>query len=142
MQGFTARNGIRERNSRRVHAEVVDSTMKRVLQDFIHGTVCAKSMIYSDDHGSYGNLCDRYDHGIFRHSRSEYVRGDCHTNGIESLWATFKRQYMRTHHVMSRKHLQRYVNECCGRLNLRGLDRLSMMGEVVRGMDGKRLTFR
>ena len=69
-------------------------------------------------------------------------RGDVHTNGVESLWAILKRAYMGTHHWMSPKHLQRYVNELCGRHNIRdhGHNRPDERG---RGRDGrKRLLYR
>ena len=99
-------------------------------------------MVYTDDHGGYEGLVDHYDHGIIQHSKKIYVREECHTNGIESIWATLKRAYKGTYHVWSPKHLQRYVNECCGRLNLRGLDVMDQMSRVAGGMVGKRLTFR
>ena len=134
--------GVRERGTGRVAAEVSLKTTKVELQGFIARHVARRSLVYTDDHGGYGGLVDRYDHGVIRHSRNEYVREDCHTNGIESLWATFKRAYKGTHHWMSLKHLQRYVNECCGRLNMRHLGTLAQLEEIIRGMDGKRLTFR
>ena len=134
--------GVRERETGRVAARVSLKTTKRELQGFIGRHVAGRSLVYTDDHGGYEGLVSRYDHGIVRHSRKEYVRGDCHTNGIESLWATFKRAYKGTYHWMSLKHLQRYVNECCGRLNLRGLDTFGQLEEFVRGIEGKRLTFR
>ena len=43
---------------------------------------------------------------------------------------------------MSAKHLQRYVNECCGRLNLRGFGTMEQIIRVALGSCGKRLTFR
>ena len=134
--------GIRERETGRFAARVSLSTTKTALQGFIGERVKRRSLVYTNDHGGYGGLCERYDHAIIRHSRKEYVREDCHTNGIESLWATFKRAYKVTHHWMSLKHLQRYVNECCGRLNLRGLDPLSQLAAIIQGMEGKRLTFK
>ena len=35
--------------------------------------------------------------------------------------------------------MQRYVNKCCGRLNMRGLKMEDKLGRMVRGMDGKPL---
>ena len=52
------------------------------------------------------------------HSR-EYVRGQIHTNGIESLWAIMKRQAHGTHHKMSRQYLPLYLGEICYRYNHR-----------------------
>ena len=68
--------------------------------------------------------------------------GNCHTNGIESFWALLKRAHHGTYHWWSKKHLQRYVSEVCGRFNARHLPTLEKMGNVVRGMDCKRLTLR
>ena len=67
--------------------------------------------------------------------------GDVVANEIESLWALFKRAYWSTWHWVSHSHLQRYLNEITGRLNQRRLSTLEAMGEIVRGMDGKRLTY-
>ena len=59
-----------------------------------------------------------------------------HTNGVESLWAILKRACMGTHHWMSPKHLQRYVNELCGRHNIRDMDTIDQM-KRGRGRDGR-----
>ncbi len=64
-----------------------------------------------------------------------------HTNGIESLWAMFKRGYVGTFHKLSEKHLDRYVAEFAGRHNQRPLDTIDQMTAMVRGMDGKRLRY-
>ncbi len=45
-------------------------------------------------------------------------------------------------HLLSEKHLQRYVNEFSGRHNIRSLDTIDQMASVAKGMDGKRLTYR
>ena len=42
-----------------------------------------------------------------------------HTNGIESVWALFKRQIVGTHHFLSPKHLNAYLGEMTWRYNLR-----------------------
>ena len=52
----------------------------------------------------------------------------------------FKRAHMGIYHKMSPKH-HRYVQEFAGRHNLRDADTLAQMGMVVRGFEGKRLTY-
>ncbi|MDE2928128.1 MAG: transposase [Acidobacteriota bacterium] len=81
-------------------------------------------------------------HAALNDSAGQYVDGDVTTNGIESLWTLFKRAYWGTWHWVYHTHLQAYLNEFTGRLNQRRLSTLEAMGEIVRGMDGKRLTYR
>lgn len=57
----------------------------------------------------------------------EYVRGQAHTNGVESFWSTLKRGYIGTYHKMSPKHLNRYVKEFEGCHNVRSQDTLDQM---------------
>ena len=68
------------------------------------------------------------------HMVKEYVNGDCHTNGIESFWALFKRGYQGVYHHMSRKHMQRYVNEFAFRFNRRANEMQSVFSDVVARM--------
>ena len=82
-----------------------------------------------------------YDHESVCHSVGEYVRGQAHTNGIESFWALLKRGYYGTHHHMSKKHLGQYVNEFAGRHNARSLDTMFQMADIVCNMVGKNLKY-
>ena len=45
-----------------------------------------------------------YQHHTVKHSVSEYVNGQAHTNGIESFWAMLKRGYNGVYHKMSVEH--------------------------------------
>ena len=83
-----------------------------------------------------------FDHEAVKHSVSEYVRDQAHTNGIESFWATLKRGYHGTFHHISEKHINRYVGEFAGRHNNRPKDTLDQMQAIVRGLVGKRLQYR
>lgn len=58
-----------------------------------------------------------YEHGTVNHSAGEYVKGDAHTNGIESVWAVLKRGLHGIYHHVSKQHLGRYVSEFAFRLN-------------------------
>ena len=52
-----------------------------------------------------------------------------------------KRGYHGTYHHMSEKHLGRYVTEFAGRHNAREADTIDMMGQMAKGMVGKRLRY-
>ena len=69
------------------------------------------------------------------------MRGDVHTNGIESFWSGIKRGYMDTYHKMSKKHLQLYVNEFVMKQNIRPHDTIDQMKIVAQGFEGKRLKY-
>ena len=76
------------------------------------------------------------------HSANEYVRGQAHTNGIESFWAMLRRGYQGTYHKMSPKHLERYINEFASRHNVREADTIDQMETAFTHMVGKHLAYR
>ena len=100
----------------------------------------ARATVYTDEHNSYQNI-PRFAHSSVKHGVGEFVRGQVHTNGIESFWALLKRGYHGTHHHMSPKHLHRYVNEFAGRHGVRGLDTIKQMRNMAKNLDGKRLRY-
>lgn len=136
--GKTAVVGVKDRESNKVRATVVDDTRKQTLLDFVEGHTRPGAKVYSDEAAAYEDILD---HEAVRHGVGEYVRGQAHINGMESFWSMMKRAHMGTFHKMSPKHLERYVEEFSGRHNIREEDTLHQMGEVVRGFEGKRLTY-
>ena len=137
--GKTAVVGVKDRATKQVAARVVRSTDKPTLQGFVCEHTAPGATVYSDDAGAYEGL--PFDHATVKHALSEYVKGDVHTNGIESLWSMLKRAHKGTFHKLSPKHLDRYVQEFAGRHNLRDEDTIDIMGAVASGMEGKRLTY-
>lgn len=94
--------------------------------------VSPDALIMTDEAGVYKKLPKiGYRRGGVKHSQKEYVRGDIHTNSIESFWALFKRGYHGTYHTMSKKHLQRYVDEFTYRFNSRKEDMNDKFAAVV-----------
>ena len=136
--GKTAVVGVKDRDTNKIIASVVESTDAPTLQGFVNTCIDEGARIYTDEHKSYSGLRN---HASVRHSVGEFVRDQAHTNGVESFWSTLKRGYFGTYHRMSPKHLQRYINEFSGRHNIRGLDTLKQMSHIVRGLDQKRLTY-
>ena len=137
--GKTAVVGARDRESRQVAARVVPNTQAATLQGFVEERRVPNAPVYTDGATAYDGLPNRE---MVAHSVGEYVRGEAHTNGMESFWSMLKRGYHGTYHRMSAKHLQRYVNEFAGRHNIRDLDTVDQMVAVFVGLVGKRLTYR
>lgn len=132
--------GAKQRNGKIV-AEKISKVTGETLGKFVEKVVHPESTVYTDDHRGYKPLKKKFRHTSVRHSVSEYVKNQAHTNGIESFWALLKRGYHGTYHHISEKHLNRYVQEFAGRFNIRELDTHRQMSFVVKGMDGKRLKY-
>ena len=138
--GKTAIVGVRERASGNVHAEVATSVAQPALHGIAEDRTKENATVYTDDARAYQGVNRR--HEVVRHSAGEYVRGNAHTNGIESFWATLKRAHIGVFHKLSPKHLHRYANEFAGRNNIRDLDTIDQMRHMVACMVGKRLTYK
>ena len=83
------------------------------------------------------------EHEAVKHSVGEYVRGQAHTNGIESFLVYAEAWLLwNVPQDVGTKHLHRYVNEFTGRHNIRDLDTIDQMADVVAGMIGKRLQYK
>lgn len=95
--------------------------------------------VYTDDSKAYASL--PFHHETVKHSKSEYVDGDAHTNGIESFWSMLKRAKKGTFHKLSPKHLNRYLQEFAAKHNMRESDTVDQMREVVARMIGRRLRY-
>ena len=130
--------GLRDRPTGRVRASVVPTTDRPTIQRFLSKHMEPAAPIYTDEATVYAGMPN---HEAVRHSVGEYVRGQAHTNGMESFWATLKRGFDGVYHQMSAKHLGRYVNEFSGRHNVRPLDTLAQMSAIARGGVGKRLPY-
>ena len=137
--GKTAVAGVRDRATGRVNTEVVESTDKPTLQDFVVRHTTQGTMVYTDEAAAYIQL--PRPHQSVKHSANEYVRGMAHTNGMESHWALLKRGIIGTFHHISVKHLSRYATEFEGRHNNRPLDTTAQMSIMARGAEGKQLPY-
>lgn len=132
--------GVKERETRKVKAKVIENTKRRTLHGYIKENVEEGSNVFTDDFRSYRNM-KNYSHRYVKHSAGEYVNEMAHINGMESFWSMMKRAHKGTYHKMSVKHLPCYVIEFAGRHNLRDLDTIDQMEHLARNMDGKRLKY-
>jgi transposase-like protein len=84
------------------------------------------------------------EHEAVDHSKEEWVRGDVHTQTLESFFSVFKRGLVGVYQHMSEDHLHRYLAEFDFRRNTReklGIDDKARADIALRGAAGKRLTY-
>jgi transposase-like protein len=116
--------GIRQRNGelRLFHAKDVKAgTIAQFIRENVSDDV---DVIITDDFVSYPFAMERAGlprtkHETINHSGRVYVRGDIHTNTVESAFSLLKRGIMGTWHRVSAKHLPAYLDEMCFRFNRR-----------------------
>ncbi len=53
------------------------------------------------------------------HCKGEYVNGIAHTNTLEGFWSLFKRGIAGQYHHVTKKYLDKYIDEFCYRYNNR-----------------------
>jgi transposase-like protein len=125
-----------------VAAEVLSNgfSTERAKQ-FIRTVAPNADRIVTDAHPAYQAMYGVPPHEIINHHAGEYVRGDVHTNSIESVWALLKRQIVGTHYWVSPKHLQQYVSEMAWRMNRRDMTPQERVNSIFRAVEG-RLTYK
>jgi transposase len=122
--------GMVERGGK-VSAHVVDSQFQAEAFGHIETRVLPSTVIYTDEAPAYRPLGAKgYDHRRIHHAEKVYVRGDVHTNTIEGFWSLVKRGIGGSHHAVSAKYLQGYLNEYVWRYNARE-DSRSMFEQLL-----------
>ena len=84
-------------------------------------------------------------HETVNHASGEYVRGGITTNTIEGFFGIFKRGMKGIYQHCGSQHLHRYLAEFDFRYSKReanGFDDMARAVEVLKGIAGKRLTYR
>lgn len=96
-------------------SDVKQNTMLRAIVE----NVLIGSNLHTDEFRSYNGIEAFYNHKVVQHSAGQYVDGDCHTNTIEGFWSLLKRGIFGIYHHVSRKHIDKYLNEFTFRYNSR-----------------------
>ena len=103
-----------------VVAQVIENTSAETLSRFVETAVADKvTLIATDEYVGYTDLKHFYPHQTVDHKAHEYVRGNVHTNNIESFWSLLKRGVIGTYHNVSKEYLPLYLNEFSFRFNNR-----------------------
>jgi transposase-like protein len=129
--------------ARTIHVERAD---KVTLNKIIRENINREASLYTDESNLYNDAGSMFEaHESVNHSKGEYVRGEAHTNTAEGYFSIFKRGMKGVYQHCSEKHLHRYLAEFDFRYSNRvalGVNDLARTNEAVRGIIGKRLTYR
>ncbi len=134
-----------ERNGRARSFHVANVTGK-TLRPIIVKHVDRKSALMTDDAGQYRPIGVEFaSHQTVNHGIEEYVRGEAHSNTVEGFFSILKRGINGVYHHVSEAHLSRYLAEFDFRYSNRsalGINDTMRADEALRGIAGKRLTYR
>jgi len=134
-----------ERGGRSRSHHIANVTGK-TLRPLLVTNASRKSTLMTDTHGGYHHVGKEYArHETVDHGRSEYVRGDAHSNTAEGFFSILKRGVTGTFHHISEAHLHRYLAEFDFRYSSRsalGVEDTERAAKIIFQSSGKRLTYR
>jgi transposase-like protein len=120
-------------------ANVTHKNVRPLIMEKVHRA----STLMTDEHRVYMALGKEFSaHDAVDHSKHIYVQGKKHSNTVENFFSIFKRGVIGTYHHMSEAHLARYTAEFDFRYNTRKDSDAERADQSLRGIYGKRLTYR
>ena len=132
---------ITDGKSRTFHVARADArTARRILVT----NVRRETELHTDESRIYTQVGEEYaGHKTVVHTAGQYVgpSGES-TNKVENYFSIFKRGMRGVYQHCAEKHLQRYINEFDFRYSNRDLDDFERATEALKGIAGKRLTYR
>lgn len=137
----TAILGILERNGILV-TRIVPNTRQSTIEPIIRANVKEGSNVYTDEWKAYADLHKWFNHQWVNHGAGQYASGEIHTGSIENRWSHLKRIIYGTHYWVSRKHLQKYVDEFTFRSNTRKYSQQERFDLALSSSREKRLTYK
>ena len=115
-----------------VRASVVEDVKMRTLEKAIIENCKIGTQLYTDEFLSYSKIGSLYPHDSVSHGKGQYAKANgVNSNSMESFWALFKRGHYGTYHNMSKKHLQKYVDEFVFRFNNKTATLTDMFSNIV-----------
>ena len=95
----------------RARAKVVPDASAFAHRIFLKGNVEPMgTKLMTDKSQVFTNAAKPYYRQSVDHHKGEYVRGEVYTNTIEAFWSHVKRSIKGTHKMVSKQHLQEYLD--------------------------------
>ena len=136
--------GLVERGGK-VRTFHVQSATREVVRNILVTNVSRKSHLHTDESRLYTETGKEFaSHETVQHTKTEYVRGNVHTNTVENVWSVFKRGMKGIYQHCGEAHLPRYLVEFDFRYNRRaslGVSDTERAIDAIKGAAGKRLMY-
>ena len=138
-----------DRDSGKARTMVIDDVRAETLMPLVIANVAREARIMTDEHSGYRDVKRWFaGHGTTSHGRGEYVNLEdrsIHSNTVEGYFSIFKRGMKGVYQHCAEQHLHRYLSEFDFRYSNRiavGVDDVERTDRAIRGIVGKRLTYR
>lgn len=127
-----------------IRRHVVADVTGKTLKDAIRRVVDPRARIMTDEYVAYKGIGPHFEggHSRIKHKTRRYVRGDVHTNTVESSFALIKRGIIGTYHNVSKEYLHRYLWQFDFLWNGRQLNDGERTVAAIQAAEGKRLMYR
>lgn len=95
----------------KIKAKVVSNASSLSMADFVEKNIESRlTSVLTDTSVVYARIDKTHSRYSVNHSKREYVRGDIHINTVETFFAHLKRSIRGTYKVVSKQHLQSYLD--------------------------------
>ena len=120
---------------------VVKNLQGKTVNVIVRENISQKARLITDEYKGYQFQKIGYNQERVNHAEKKYVMDDAHTNTIESVWALLKRSVFGIYHHVSKKHLQKYLDEVASRFNTRSIKENFRVDSFLSNSEGLRLTY-
>jgi hypothetical protein len=126
----------------RVRAFHVQSVNSETLGQILSEQVSGQAKLMTDAALIYTRAASGWDREAVNHSQGEYSRGLAHTNSVDGFFGILKRGLHGVYQHVDSRHLHRYVDEFGFRYSQCRVTDEERTDAALRGIPGKRLTYR
>ena len=122
----------------------VDRATKETVREILIRNVAKETDLVTDESRLYTQVGKEFNsHKRSHHSKGTYVKKDgTHSNTVENYFSIFKRGMKGIYQHCGERHLQRYLTEFDFRYSNRSATDAERNVLALRGIEGKRLTYR
>jgi transposase-like protein len=121
----------------------VDRLTSGAVREFLVANASRDSVLMTDESKHYRGVGREFGgHMTVQHRKGQYAKGIASTNTVEGFFSIFKRGMRGIYQHCGEQHLQRYLHEFDFRYSHRQITDAERADRALKGIEGKRLTYR